>query len=111
MGDAADIVLIERRDPGILLVTFNRPESMNAFSSAMAEGLTDALRAADTDDSIRVVVITGSGRAFCAGADFSAGPGTFDTPTATTFSSDPLDAFHPWEYNTDIISASFIFGE
>ena len=66
-------VRVEERDPGILLVTFDRPETMNAFSSNMAEELTAALRRADTDDTIRSVVVTGAGRAFCAGADLSEG--------------------------------------
>ena len=73
MTDSTDAVLIEHHDPGVLVVTFNRPETMNAFSSEMSATFTTALRDADTDDSIRVVVVTGSGRAFCAGADFSKG--------------------------------------
>ena len=103
MSDPA--VLIERRDPGILLVTFNRPDSMNAFSSEMAGGFIDALRTADTDDAVRVVVVTGVGRAFCAGADFSKGSGAFDAPTHDTFSSDPLERFHPWDCRKPVIAA------
>ena len=105
MSDSTDAVLLERRDPGILLVTFNRPDSMNAFSTEMSSTLVEALRTADTDDSIRVVVVTGSGRAFCAGADFSMGSGTFATPTKETFSSDPLDGFHPWDCRKPVIAA------
>ncbi|MEO0492937.1 MAG: enoyl-CoA hydratase-related protein [Actinomycetota bacterium] len=100
-----DAVLIERRDPGVLLVTFDRPETMNAFSSEMSAAFTGALRGADTDDSIRVVVVTGSGRAFCAGADFSKGSGAFAAPTRETFSSDPLDSFHPWDCRKPVIAA------
>ena len=100
-----DAVLVERREPGILLVTFNRPDTMNAFSSDMSTGLIDALRSADGDDSIRVVVVTGAGRAFCAGADFSTGSGAFAAPTKKTFSSDPLDGFHPWECRKPVIAA------
>jgi len=98
-------LLVERLDPGILLVTFNRADTMNAFSGEMAAGLVDALRTADTGDSVRVVVVTGSGRAFCAGADVSKGAGTFDTPTTDTFSSDPLDGFHPWDCRKPVIAA------
>ena len=105
MTDSTDAVLIERHDPGVLVVTFNRPETMNAFSSEMSAAFTAALRDADTDDSIRVVVVTGSGRAFCAGADFSKGSGAFATPTKETFSSDPLDPFHPWECRKPVIAA------
>ncbi|MDP7383152.1 MAG: enoyl-CoA hydratase-related protein, partial [Acidimicrobiales bacterium] len=105
MTDSTDAVLIEHHDPGVLVVTFNRPETMNAFSSEMSAAFTTALRDADTDDSIRVVVVTGSGRAFCAGADFSKGSGAFATPTKETFSSDPLDPFHPWECRKPVIAA------
>lgn len=97
-------VRVEERDPGILLVTFDRPETMNAFSSNMAEELTAALRRADTDDTIRSVVVTGAGRAFCAGADLSEGAGTFGSPAAD-FSSDPLDGFHPWDCRKPVIAA------
>ena len=100
-----DAVVIERREPGTLLVTFNRPDTMNAFSGDMSAGLIDALRSADGDDSIRAVVITGAGRAFCAGADFSRGSGAFAAPTKETFSSDPLDGFHPWECRKPVIAA------
>lgn len=105
MSDPAAAVLVERRDPSILLVTFNRPDSMNAFSGDMATGLTDALRDADGDDSVRVVVVTGAGRAFCAGADFSRGSEVFGAPTEETFSSDPLDDFHPWDCRKPVIAA------
>ena len=105
MEESADAVLTEKQDPGILLVTFNRPDSLNAFSSDMANAFTDALRLADTDDSIRVVVVTGAGRAFCAGADFSQGADAFDAPRDEQFSSDPLDAFHPWDCRKPVIAA------
>ncbi len=101
----SDAVLIERRARGILLVTFNRPDTMNAFSSDMSAGLMDALRSADSDDTVRVVIVTGAGRAFCAGADFSPGSGAFAAPTKETFSSDPLDGFHPWECRKPVIAA------
>jgi enoyl-CoA hydratase/carnithine racemase len=100
-----DAVLIERQDPGILIVTFNQPHTLNAFSTDMATALTNALRTADSDDAIRVVVITGTGSAFCAGADFSKGSGVFAAPATETFSSDPLDDFHPWECRKPVIAA------
>jgi len=63
---------------GILTLTLHRPEKLNAFTAKMAGELIDAFDAADADDDVRVVVVTGSGRAFCAGADLSAGGDTFD---------------------------------
>jgi enoyl-CoA hydratase/carnithine racemase len=90
---------------GIAVLTFNRPDRMNTFSGAMGHALTSALRECDGDDSVRVVVITGAGRAFCAGADFSSGSGVFGAPTKDTFSSDPLDDFHPWDCRKPVIAA------
>jgi len=63
-----DSVLQERRD-GVLLLTLNRPEKLNALNLALAEGLVTALDAAEADGSVRAIVITGTGRAFSAGAD------------------------------------------
>ncbi|MDW3219251.1 MAG: enoyl-CoA hydratase-related protein [Acidimicrobiales bacterium] len=92
-------------DGQVAILTLDRPDSMNAFSGAMGRSLTAALRAADRDDAIRVVVITGAGRAFCAGADFSGGSAVFGAPTKETFSSDPLDDFHPWDVRKPVIAA------
>lgn len=89
----------------VAVLTLDRPDHLNAFSGAMGRSLTSALRAADADDAIRVVVLTGAGRAFCAGADFSGGSGVFGTPTKETFSSDPLDDFHPWDVRKPVIAA------
>lgn len=59
-------------------VTLNRPEKLNAYLSQMMEEMVDALDRADADDDVRAIIITGAGRAFCAGADLSAGNSTFD---------------------------------
>ena len=63
---------------GILTLTLNRPEKLNAFSRAMLAELLDAFDRADADDDVRAIIVTGAGRAFCAGADLSAGAKTFD---------------------------------
>ena len=65
-------------DNGILTVTLNRPDKLNAFTHTMLRELLDALDKADTDDDVRVIIFTGAGRGFCAGADLSAGAGSFD---------------------------------
>ena len=65
----SDVVLYEVRETGVALVTLNRPERMNAWGGGLAAGFYAALDAADADPAVRVVVVTGSGRAFCAGAD------------------------------------------
>ncbi len=61
----------------VATITLNRPEKLNAFNSAMFHELLEAFDETDRDDSVRAVVVTGAGRAFCAGADVSAGAGTF----------------------------------
>jgi enoyl-CoA hydratase/carnithine racemase len=62
---------------GIATITLDRPEKLNAFTMVMATELAAVAAAADADDAVRVVVVTGAGRAFCAGADLGAGEGTF----------------------------------
>src|SRR5262245_35945617 len=63
---------------GVLTLTLHRPEKLNAFTVRMMKELCDAFDRADEDDAVRAVIVTGSGRAFCAGADLSSGAGTFD---------------------------------
>src|SRR5687768_16892815 len=63
-------MFIERTTNGaVATITLNRPDKLNAFTGTMREDLLDALRASDADNAVRVVVITGAGRAFCAGGD------------------------------------------
>src|SRR5438093_6817921 len=57
---------------GVLTVTLNRPAALNAFSTEMHRELADALRQAERDAATRVIVLTGAGRAFCAGQDLKA---------------------------------------
>jgi enoyl-CoA hydratase/carnithine racemase len=59
-------------DAGILTLTLNRPEQMNSFTVEMANELIAAFEAASNDDDVRAVVVTGAGKAFCAGMDLSA---------------------------------------
>lgn len=63
----------------VLTITLNRPEKLNAFTGRMMFEVLDALDRADADDDVRAIIFTGAGRAFCAGADLSAGSGTFDS--------------------------------
>jgi enoyl-CoA hydratase/carnithine racemase len=66
----------------ILTLTLNRPEKLNAFTTQMQSELIDAIDRADADDAVRAIIVTGAGRGFCAGADLSSGPGTFDRSEA-----------------------------
>ncbi len=63
------VVLYEVRDTGVAVVTLNRPERMNAWGDGLAAAFYAALDSAEADPAVRAVVLTGSGRAFCAGAD------------------------------------------
>jgi enoyl-CoA hydratase/carnithine racemase len=62
----------------ILTLTLNRPEKLNAFTATMMTELIDVFTKVNSDDDVRVVIVTGAGRAFCAGADLSGGASTFD---------------------------------
>jgi enoyl-CoA hydratase/carnithine racemase len=62
----------------ILTITLKRPERLNAFTPTMGHELMAAFDRADADDDVRVVIVTGAGRGFCAGADLGGGGGTFD---------------------------------
>ncbi|WP_394763323.1 crotonase/enoyl-CoA hydratase family protein [Phenylobacterium sp.] len=65
-------------EDGVATVTLNRPEKLNAFNTQMMQDLIAVFDETDADDAVRCVIVTGSGRAFCAGADLSAGAQTFD---------------------------------
>ena len=65
-------------DQGVATITLDRPEKMNAFTTVMRDELIAAFDETDADDAVRVVIVTGAGKAFCAGADLSAGGKTFD---------------------------------
>ena len=70
-------------EDGLLTITLHRPEKLNAFTPRMMRELLDAFDRADADDAVRVVIVTGAGRAFCAGADLSTGGRTFDHTAGT----------------------------
>ena len=74
---AYEQILYEVADQ-ILTITLNRPEKLNAFTGTMMNEMIDAFDRADKDDDVRAIIVTGAGRAFCAGADLSSGGDTFD---------------------------------
>jgi len=65
-------------EDGILTLTLNRPEILNAYNREMQSEMLDAFDRADADDDVRAIIVTGAGRGFCAGADLSSGGSTFD---------------------------------
>ena len=70
--------IITQLEDGLLTITLNRPEKLNAFTRDMQQQMIEALDEADANDEVRAIVVTGAGRAFCAGADLSSGGDTFD---------------------------------
>lgn len=97
-------LLAELHDDGVLVATLNRPDTRNAFSGAMGRALGDIYRFADTDDSVRVVVLTGTPPAFCAGADFSNGSDVFERSDAPAFSANPVNP-PAWRIRKPVIAA------
>ena len=73
MSDDPPAPLLVTRDEGVLTVTLNRPDAMNALNAELRGALRNALRDAARDDGVRTVVVTGAGRGFCAGADLRGG--------------------------------------
>ena len=69
--------LLWHQENGIVTLTLHRPEALNAMTVTMRRELCDALDRIDQDDEVRAVVVTGQGKAFCAGADLSSGPQAF----------------------------------
>src|SRR5262245_32303064 len=67
----------EVRD-AVLTITLHRPDRLNAFTTRMMHELIDAFDQADADDAVRAIIVTGAGRAFCAGADLGGGGDTFN---------------------------------
>ena len=70
--------LLTGLDTGVLTVTLDRPDRLNAITPLLVRELLDVLAAADADDDVRVIIVTGAGRAFCAGADLADGGAAFD---------------------------------
>jgi len=71
--------LLTDLDDGVLTVTLNRPDRLNAFTETMMEEWLRLCDAVDADDDVRVLIVTGAGRGFCAGADLEGGGASFDT--------------------------------
>lgn len=103
MSEDQPQVLLEVADR-VAVVTLHRPEVLNAFSTRMGLELEDAYRECDARDDVRAVVLTGSGRAFCAGADLSRGGDTFGAPDPDAFRSDPFTV-HAWDVRKPVIAA------
>ena len=76
-----DSTILTNREGGVLVVTLNRPDRLNAFTPQMHGELADSLKVAETDDAVRAILLTGAGRGFCAGQDLGErDPGKMDGP-------------------------------
>ena len=87
----------------ILTITLNRPDKMNAFTHVMMDELIAAFDAADADDNVRAIIVTGAGRAFCAGADLSEGGATFDRAARPDRKTAPLRPNGEVEWSDDAV--------
>lgn len=82
--------LLHQADAGVVTITLNRPEALNALSAVMRRELLAALKAAARDAEVRAIVITGAGRGFCAGADLRGGSGEREFRRVLTDEYNPL---------------------
>jgi len=87
----------------ILTITLNLPDKLNAFTHTMMAELIDAFDKADADDEVRAIIVTGAGRAFCAGADLSAGGATFDRAARADRKTAPLRPNGEVEWSDDAV--------
>lgn len=91
----APMVLVEKDPSGYALLTLNRPAAMNALSRGLMAQLADAIDALAVDPEVRVLILTGAGRAFCAGLDLKelgAGHGTLGEGSSGVAARDPVEA-------------------
>jgi enoyl-CoA hydratase len=93
----SDPVLKIERDEAVAILTLNRPDAMNALSKALRDAIAAAFRSLQADDAIRVVIVTGAGRAFCAGFDLKELSSGATGETADSASSDMPDAIAAFE--------------
>ena len=80
---------------GVATITLNRPERMNAFTDVMIREWASALEDARIDSGVRVVILTGNGRGFCAGADLRSGSGIGDTAPNSAAMTRLIQMFTP----------------
>jgi enoyl-CoA hydratase/carnithine racemase len=102
---AYEQILLDIKD-SIATITLNRPERLNAYTGVMGAEIHQAFADLDNNDDVRVIVVTGAGRAFCAGADLAGGGGTFDrSPEEQTRRERARPALRPWNMKKPIIAA------
>lgn len=85
-------------DDHVATITLDRPDRMNAWTATMMAELIAAIDLTDADDAVRAVIVTGAGRAFCAGADLGAGAATFDYALAGEDKPERADGTTDWNH-------------
>ncbi len=105
-----EAIKLEIGDDAIATLTLNRPEALNAWNGPMSYEFEHAIKALDLDDGVRAVVVTGAGRAFCAGADLSGGGGSIvsgrsDAPKEKRRGVGFAQAFWPYMMRKPVIAA------
>lgn len=102
----AENVVLTTIDGGVATITLNRPERMNAWNAEMASALSHTLTECDENDAVRVMVLTGAGRAFCAGADLGGGEKTFSgRDTGAARRTPEARPVYPFMLNKPVIAA------
>jgi enoyl-CoA hydratase/carnithine racemase len=89
-----ETILVEVKER-IMTLTLNRPDKLNAFTGTMMNEMIDVFTRVNGDDDVRAIIVTGAGRAFCAGADLSGGARTFDAtqnPERASRNAGPIDS-------------------
>ena len=89
----------------VATLTLNRPEQLNAFTGRMGIEWGDALARCDADDAVRAVVITGAGRAFCAGADLARGKDAFGDEPRAERPRPERKPLQPWQVRKPVVAA------
>ncbi len=102
---AYDTILLDVKDQ-VATITLNRPQRLNAWTGRMAAELGDAMAACNENDDVRAVVLTGAGRAFCAGADMGGGKGTFGNfEQRNREQAEKRPGLLPWQLDKPVIAA------
>jgi enoyl-CoA hydratase/carnithine racemase len=89
----------------VATLTLNRPEQLNAFTARMGVEWGDALARCDADDEVRAVIITGAGRAFCAGADLARGKDAFGDAPRAERPRPERKPLQPWQVRKPVVAA------
>ncbi len=102
---AYETILLDVKDR-VATITLNRPKRMNAWTGRMAAELGDAMAACNENDEVRAVVLTGAGRAFCAGADMGGGKDTFGNfERRNREQTGRRGGLLPWQLDKPVIAA------